>query len=112
MTYVVTENCINCKHTTCVECCPAEAFREGPNFLVIDPQACVDCDLCVHECPVDAIYADYKVPADQQAFIELNQRLSKVWPIIDTEVQPMADHQRWDGVEGKLALLALVEKPN
>ena len=55
MTYVVMENCIRCKYTDCVEVCPVDAFREGPNFLVIDPEDCIDCDVCVPECPVEAI---------------------------------------------------------
>ena len=58
MTFVVTENCIKCKHTDCVEVCPADAFREGENFLAISPDDCIDCALCVPECPVEAIFAD------------------------------------------------------
>ena len=62
MTHVVTENCINCKHTDCVEVCPVDCFHEGPNFLVIDPESCIDCTLCVAECPVGAIYPEDDVP--------------------------------------------------
>ena len=58
MTYLVLENCIKCKHTDCVEVCPVDCFKEGPNFLVIDPAECIDCGVCVPECPVDAIYRD------------------------------------------------------
>src|SRR3546814_4182197 len=58
MTYVVTENCIRCKYTDCVEVCPADCFHEGPNFLVINPETCIDCSLCAPECPADAIFAD------------------------------------------------------
>jgi ferredoxin len=57
MTYVVTESCIRCKYTDCVDVCPVDCFREGPNFLVIDPDECIDCTLCVAECPVEAIFA-------------------------------------------------------
>src|SRR5258706_111041 len=67
MTYVVTESCIRCKYTDCVDVCPVDCFREGPNFLVIDPDECIDCTLCVAECPVEAIYAEDDVPPDQQA---------------------------------------------
>ena len=66
MTFVVTENCIRCKHTDCVEVCPADAFREGPNFLVISPDDCIDCALCVPACPVKAIYQEEEVPQDQK----------------------------------------------
>ena len=57
MAFVVTENCINCKYSDCVEVCPVDCFHEGPNFLVIDPEACIDCSLCVAECPAEAIFA-------------------------------------------------------
>ena len=86
MTYVVTEPCINCKHTSCVEVCPVEAFREGLNFLVIDPDDCIDCAVCVPECPVNAIYAEEDVPADQQEFTALNAELSDLYP------EPGANH--------------------
>jgi NAD-dependent dihydropyrimidine dehydrogenase PreA subunit len=62
MTYVVTESCIRCKYTDCVDVCPVDCFREGPNFLVIDPDECIDCTLCVAECPVEAIFAEDDVP--------------------------------------------------
>src|SRR6187455_315433 len=77
MTYVVTESCIKCKYTDCVDVCPVDCFREGPNFLVIDPDECIDCTLCVAECPVDAIFAEDDVPPDQQPFKALNAELSK-----------------------------------
>lgn len=105
MTYVVTEACIKCKHTDCVDVCPTDAFREGPNFLVIDPEECIDCTLCVAECPVDAIYADDDVPDDQRQFIALNEELAKEWkPIV--EVKPAApDAGMWATVKDKLKFL-------
>ena len=69
MTYVVTESCIKCKYTDCVDVCPVDAFREGRNMLVIDPDECIDCAVCVPECPVNAIYAEEDLPADQRDFI-------------------------------------------
>ena len=105
MTFVVTENCIKCKHTTCIEVCPVDAFREGPNFLVIDPEACIDCNLCPVECPIEAIYEEDEVPEDQTHFIELNAELSLIWPEITEVKEPMADHEEWDGVGNKLAML-------
>ena len=89
MTYVVTQSCIKCKYTDCVDVCPVDCFVEGPNFLAIDPEECIDCTLCVAECPVEAIYADDDVPEDQQEFIEINERLSKVWPIITSRKDPL-----------------------
>ncbi|WP_332813298.1 ferredoxin FdxA [Ramlibacter sp.] len=101
MTYVVTEACINCKHTDCVEVCPADAFHEGPNFLVINPDLCVDCDACVAECPVEAIYADTDVPAGQREFLALNAELSRDWPSITKKRPPLPDAAQWAGVREK-----------
>lgn len=105
MPFVVTENCINCKHTYCVEVCPVDAFREGPNYLVIDPQECVDCGLCLHECVVDAIMEDKHVPKEQREFIRLNAELAAIWPRISEKRAPPPDAEEWDGVPGKLKLL-------
>ena len=105
MTFVVTENCIKCKYTDCVEVCPVDCFHEGPNFLVIDPEECIDCTLCEPECPVEAIYPDDDVPADQKQFLELNAELSRQWPVI-TEMKPApADAEEWEDVPDKLKLL-------
>lgn len=106
MTFVVTENCIRCKHTDCVEVCPADAFREGPNFLVIAPDDCIDCGLCVPACPVKAIYQEQDVPEDQREFIMLNRELASAWvPIYDRKDAP-ADARQWSNVKGKLEQLA------
>jgi ferredoxin len=105
MTYVVTENCIKCKYTDCVDVCPVDCFREGPNFLVIDPDECIDCTLCVAECPVEAIFAEDDVPVDQRPFIALNAELSKEWkPIIEKKDAP-ADADDWKEVTGKAKYL-------
>jgi ferredoxin len=89
VTYVVTESCIKCKYTDCVDVCPVDCFREGPNMLVIDPDECIDCTLCVAECPVEAIYAEDDVPPDQRPFIALNAELAKVWkPIVERKPAP------------------------
>jgi ferredoxin len=105
MTYVVTETCIRCKYTDCVDVCPVDCFREGPNFLVIDPDECIDCTLCVAECPVEAIFAEDDVPPDQQPFIALNAELAKQWkPIIERKPAP-ADADEWKGVKDKAKYL-------
>jgi ferredoxin len=105
MTYVVTEPCIRCKYTDCAAVCPVSCFHEGPNFLVIDPDECIDCDLCVPECPVDAIFAEADVPRDQAGFIALNAELALLWPVIDGRQEPLPDAEEWAKVEGKLAHL-------
>ncbi len=105
MTYVVTENCIKCKYTDCVDVCPVDCFREGPNFLVIDPDECIDCTLCVPECPAEAIFAADDVPEGQREFIALNAELAKRWPPIIERKEPPADADAWRGRPGKRALL-------
>ena len=105
MTHVVTEPCIKCKYTDCVDVCPVDAFREGPNFLAIDPGECIDCTLCVAECPVDAILAEEDVPYSQRAFIALNAELSRHWkPIVVTKMPP-CDADAWAEVRDKKGLL-------
>ena len=105
MTFVVTENCIKCKYTDCVDVCPVDCFHEGPNSLVIDPEECIDCTLCEPECPAEAIFAEDEVPEGQQQFIELNSELAKTWPVITEVVPPPEDADEWNGKEGKIELL-------
>ena len=105
MPFVVTENCIRCKYTDCVDVCPVDAFREGPNFLAIDPDECIDCAVCVPECPVNAIYAEEDVPADQQAFIALNAELAREWKPITRTKLALPDADEWSKIETKLGEL-------
>lgn len=105
MTYVVTESCIKCKYTDCVDVCPVDCFHEGPNFLVIDPDECIDCTLCVAECPAEAIFAEDDVPASQRHFIDLNAQLTKQWPVINERKVPPVDADKWAKVSDKLDLL-------
>ena len=105
MTYVVDEGCIKCKHMDCVDVCPVDCFVEGPNFLAIDPEECIDCTLCVAECPAEAIFAEDDVPEDQLDFIEINAKLAKVWPIISERKDPLPDADSFNGKEGKRELL-------
>jgi ferredoxin len=105
VTFVVTESCIKCKLTDCVEVCPVDCFHEGPNMLVIDPEECIDCTLCEPECPVEAIYSEDDLPEGQQQFLELNAELAKNWPVIDALKEPPADADDWREVKDKLQYL-------
>jgi ferredoxin len=105
MTFVVIENCIKCKFTDCVDVCPVDCFHEGPNFLVIDPEECIDCTLCEPECPAEAIYSEDEIPAGQDHFLELNAELTELWPVITHTKTPSDDAEEWNGKEGKLELL-------
>ena len=102
MTHIVTESCIRCRYTDCVDVCPVDCFREGPNMLVIDPDECIDCAVCIPECPVEAILAEEDVPADQFQFIELNAELARAWPSITRTKDPLADADEWKDVKDKL----------
>ena len=105
MTWVVGEQCIKCKLGDCVEVCPVDCFHEGPNMLVIDPDECIDCALCEPECPVDAIFADDEIPKGQEKFLELNQELSQLWPVISEAPIPPDDADDWREVEDKFKYL-------
>jgi ferredoxin len=105
MTFVVTEQCVKCKYTDCVEVCPVDCFHEGPNFLVIDPDECIDCTLCEPECPVEAIYSEEELPAGQEQFKQINAELAKSWPVITEKKPAPPDAKEWEGKPGKTALL-------
>ena len=107
MTHIVTEPCIRCKYTDCVDVCPVDCFREGPNMLVIDTDECIDCAVCIPECPVNAIYAEEDTPADLMNFIKLNVELSLAagWKSITKRKAPPADADEWKDKTGKLSEL-------
>ena len=107
MTYVVTDACIACKYTDCVEICPTDAFYEGPNFLVINPDECIDCNLCVAECPVGAIFDEDDLTAEQLPFLALNQQLSQQWSNISRAKAPLADAEHYRLMANKLDLLQI-----
>lgn len=105
MTHLVTENCIKCKHTDCVAVCPVDCFYEGPNFLAINPDECIDCAVCIPECPVNAIVADDQAGVDIQFWYDLNKRLSNKWPTITKRKDAPPDAAEWKDKPNKLPLL-------
>jgi ferredoxin len=104
MTYVVTESCIKCKYTDCVEVCPVDCFYEGENMLVIHPDECIDCGVCEPECPVNAIKADTE--AGLADWLQLNSRYSQSWPNITTKKPPPPDADAWESVSPKRELFS------
>ena len=72
MTFVVCEPCRDCKYTDCVVVCPCDCFYQDNEQLYIDPDNCIDCEACVPECPVEAIFHDSRVPSAWVEFIQLN----------------------------------------
>ena len=105
MAYVVTESCIKCKYTDCVEVCPVDCFYEGPEFLVIHPDECIDCGLCEPECPIEAIYADDELPEDQIEFIEINAKLADVYENITEAKPPLPDADNFKDIDNKREFL-------
>jgi ferredoxin len=99
MTYVVTDNCIKCKYTDCVEVCPVDCFYEGENMLVIHPDECIDCGVCEPECPAEAIKPDTESGLDK--WLEVNAKYASIWPNLTEKRDPLPEAEAMDGVEGK-----------
>lgn len=111
MTYLVTDNCVKCKHMDCVEVCPVDCFYEGEDMLVIDPDICIDCGVCEPECPVDAIVPESALsPEDATYWEHVNRKYSAVWPnILEARSEDVpADADKWDGIPDKFKMF--VEK--
>jgi len=100
MTYIVTENCIKCKYTDCVEVCPVDCFYEGENMLVIHPDECIDCGVCEPECPAEAIKPDTE--SGLEKWLELNTEYAEKWPNLTSKLDPDPDAEAHDGEKGKL----------
>ncbi|MDI9336193.1 MAG: ferredoxin family protein [Gammaproteobacteria bacterium] len=106
MTHVVSESCIQCKYTDCVDVCPVDCFHEGPNFLVINPDECIDCAVCIPECPVNAIYAEDDLPEGQEKMLAINAELVELgWPVISRSKPPLPQADEWKEVKIKLHFL-------
>jgi ferredoxin len=105
MTFVVTEDCIKCKYTDCVEVCPVDCFYEGPNMLVIHPDECIDCALCEPECPIQAIVSEDELPPESQQFLTLNAELAAQWPNINAIKDAPSDADAWKDIPNKLSHL-------
>lgn len=107
MTHVVTENCIRCKYTDCVDVCPVDCFKEGPNFLTIDPDECIDCAVCIPECPANAIFAEEDVPRGQEHMIEINAELARSpnYKTLTKRKDSLPDADEWNGKSDKLQYL-------
>jgi len=99
MTYVVTDNCIKCKYTDCVEVCPVDCFYEGENFLVIHPDECIDCGVCEPECPAEAIKPDTEPGLDK--WLKINTEYATIWPNITVKKEPLPEAKEMDGEAGK-----------
>ncbi len=101
MTFVVCEPCIKCKYTDCVDVCPVACFHEGENMVVIDPEECIDCGVCVDECPVSAIFPEDEVPEKWKHFTALNVEYTAKWPVIDESKEPLPTAEDYKDAEDK-----------
>lgn len=104
MPYVVTDPCIKCKYTDCVEVCPVDCFYEGANMLVIHPDECIDCGVCEPECPVEAILPDTEAKADE--YLELNREYSEIWPNITRKTDPLPEAEEYKDKADKRELFS------
>ena len=100
MTFVVTDVCIMCKHTDCVEVCPVDCFYEGENTLVIHPDECIDCGVCEPECPIEAILPDTDPEAEK--WLEFNRTYSEQWPVLTTKKDPLPTAEEYKDKKNKL----------
>jgi ferredoxin len=107
MAYVVAEPCIKCRYTDCVEVCPVDCFHQGPNFLAIDPEECIDCGACVPACPTNAIFEESELPEAWRAYAALNAELAAKWPVLAEKQAALPEAERWKGVAAKRAELDL-----
>ena len=106
MAYVVAEPCIKCKYMDCVEICPVLCFHEGENMLVIDPEECINCDLCVAACPVEAIWKDRDLPDEWADFAQINAQYAQLWPVIELRGQAPNDCDAYKNIADKRHLLS------
>ena len=102
MTFVVTDICIKCKYTDCVEVCPVDCFYEGENMLVIHPDECIDCGVCEPECPIDAIIPDSDPAAEK--WLELNRDYSEKWPVLTTKKPALPEAEDYKDRKDKIDL--------
>src|SRR5205085_825475 len=105
MTFVVAEPCIKCKYTDCVDVCPVDCFHEGKNFLVIDPNECIDCGACEPECPTSAIYAEADLPGEWSEFVQINAKMAAKWPVIGEKQSPLQTAEAFKDVKPKRHLM-------
>ena len=106
MAYVVAEPCVKCKYTDCVDVCPVDCFCEGENFLVINPDECIDCGACVPECPTEAIFEESEVPEQWAEYVEINAKLGGLWPVITEKKDALEEAEEFKDVEDKRAMLS------
>lgn len=100
MTYIVNENCVNCRYTDCVEVCPVDCFYLGENSIVIHPDECIDCGVCEPECPAEAILPDTLMTDELNYWLDINRKYSEIWPNVTQKLEPMLDADALNPAKG------------
>lgn len=98
MTYVVTDACVKCKYTDCIDVCPVNCFKEGELMVIINPDECIDCGVCEIECPIGAIEQE---GPDNLIWVERAKEFSKTWPSIEVGKKPLPDADKYKDEENK-----------
>jgi ferredoxin len=93
MTHVVAEPCFDCKYTDCVVVCPVDCFYQSEQLLYIHPDECIDCEACVPECPVEAIFHEDNLPEQWKEYLALNAEMAKQSPNIAEKQDPLEGEQ-------------------
>ena len=91
MPHVVAKPCDGCRYTDCVVVCPVECFYEGEKMLYINPDECIDCEACVPECPVEAIFHEDDLPDEWKEYVEINADQSQTTENITDKKKPLCD---------------------
>lgn len=107
MTYIVTDECVKCKYTDCVEVCPVDCFHEGELMLVINPDECIDCGVCVPECPIGAIKEE---SPELIEWMEVNKTHSQQWPHITVKKDPLPEADSFKDEQNKYKKYCLFEE--
>ena len=98
MTHVVTDSCVKCKYTTCIEVCPVDCFLETEYMVIINPEECIDCGVCIPECPVEAI----KPEADELlVWLERAKILTPKLKPITKQKDPLPDADKFKNEKNK-----------
>ena len=105
MPHVVTDNCIKCKYTDCVDVCPVVCFHESDEFLVINPDECIDCGICIDYCAADAIKPEEELEDHEKFFVEFNRDMAQLLPVVTCSTEPLSEADKWNGVPNKIELL-------
>lgn len=79
-----------------------DCFYEGENMLVIHPDECIDCGVCIPECPAEAIVTDTD-PAAESHWLRLNEEYAAQWPNITVKKNPLPDADAANGLPNKFS---------